>query len=86
MSLGEELALEQKIESNLYWTNLYQKIEQDAFEGIWTTRDGRKVPVSRMSIGHIRNAINMLDKIDKTDLFYPWVYRFKDELRRRGIK
>ena len=69
MSLGEELALEQKIESNLYWTNLYQKIEQDAFEGIWTTRDGRKVPVSKMSIGHYSTYKQQLKNFQKVSIF-----------------
>ena len=38
-------------------------------EAVWTTRDGRQVPVKKMSTNHIINTINMIDRqVDFEDL------------------
>ena len=62
----------------------YRCIEDEARIGVWTTREGEKIPVSEMTTRHINNAISYLERNDTTDLMMPWIIRFKKELERRA--
>lgn len=63
-----------------------QQVELNAMRGFWKMRDGKKIHVSDMSESHIRNTIKFIQKVDHTDLYLPWINRFKNELRERGLE
>lgn len=79
MSMGNEIAAETEADFAVF----EGKIEQEAKEGIWTTKDGRRIPITEMSDRHIENTIRMLERNDTMDVYYPWVVRLKKELERR---
>jgi hypothetical protein len=84
MSLGEEL----HYELLAHIDGLYHKIKSEAESGIWTTRSGEKIDIHDMSNNHIKNALAMVEKLNKdsNDMMFPWEMRFKQELRNRGVK
>lgn len=63
----------------------YIEIEYESMRGFWTTRDGTRIHVSDMTESHIRNTIRYIERVDKIDLYLPWIDRFKRELRERGL-
>lgn len=48
-------------------------------EPIWITKNGDKIPLSKMETRHIINCINLLESKGK----YKWYKIFQDELIRR---
>ena len=64
----------------------YMYMEQEAKQGYWTTKSGETIHISDMTENHIRNCIKYIEKHDKEDLYLPWIYEFKEELKRRGLK
>lgn len=84
MSLGEDF----RYEILAHIDGLYYKIRSEAESGIWTTRSGEKIDINDMSNNHIKNALAMVEKINKdsNDMMFPWEMRFKQELRKRGVK
>lgn len=50
-------------------------------EPIWTTKDGEKIPLSKMETRHIRNCIRLLESRGKFK--HKWYRIFQDELERR---
>lgn len=81
MSLGLDIIPELEIDEQVR----YMKVEEDAKKGYWLTKDGRILHVSQMSEKHIRNTIKYIERVDKTDLYLPWINRFKRELKERGL-
>ena len=79
MSLGEDYIAELSVESALK----YFKIKSDAEKGIWITKDGRKIPIEKMTTSHIENTIKLLERKNIMDLWLPWIERFKKELEKR---
>ena len=65
---------------------LYHDIEVQAKNKIWTTKDGTKIPVSKMTDSHILNTINLIKRKDRHDYYLPWIKVFEEEMRRRGGK
>ena len=79
MSLGSEYISE----SYANEVELRMEIEKSAANGIWTTRDGKRIRIIDMSEDHIKNTINYIRKNDSTDMMLPWVTVFQNELKRR---
>lgn len=50
----------------------------------WTTRDGRKVPVTEMTDAHLQNAIAMLEKMRDPIFFAVLARRLLPRLQRAG--
>ena len=61
-----------------------EEIKEDAESGYWETKDGGIIHVSKMETSHIKNCIRFIERNDKTDMYYPWIVRFKEELKARG--
>lgn len=36
-------------------------------QAVWTTKDGRQIPIKELSANHIRNILNMLDRQSEID-------------------
>ena len=80
MSYGRELAEDMAMVFDLY----QEKVKRDAEKGIWTMRDGTKIPVEEMTTSHLQNTIRFLErKEDTTDLWLPWIVRMQEELEKR---
>ena len=77
---GAECKIEMEIERDME----YLRISNEADKGIWTTRDGRKIPITEMTDAHLTNTINYLKRIDTIDMYYPWIVVMKEELERRN--
>ena len=80
MSLGSEYISE----SYANEIELRMEIEKSAANGIWTTRDGRRIHITDMSEDHIKNTINYIRRNDSVDIMLPWVVAFQNELIRRN--
>lgn len=80
MSFGSEAIAEAEADFAVF----ERMIEHSAKSGIWTTKDGREIPVAEMSDRHIRNALAMLERNNACDIYMPWICRFKKELSRRN--
>lgn len=63
----------------------YQRIQKEAEQGIWTTKNGKHIAVSDMTDEHIVNTLNMLKRFDDNDMYLPWIERFEAELRYREV-
>ena len=63
---------------------IYEEIEAEAHEGIWQTKDGKRIPVSEMSDSHLRNTIAYLERKDDCDLMLPWIEVMRNELDKRS--
>lgn len=80
MGYGSEIAEEMEGD----FAVLEAIIETSAREGIWTTRDGRRIAVEDMTDSHIRNTIAYLKRNDVCDIYLPWITRMRRELERRA--
>ena len=80
MSLGSEAVVEAEADFAVF----EGVIESSAKSGVWTTKDGREIPITEMSDGHIRNVLAMLERNNVCDIYMPWICRFKKELSRRN--
>lgn len=80
MSLGSEYVSE----SYANEVELRMKIKKSAANGIWTTRDRRRIHITNMSEDHIKNTINYIRRNDSLDMMLPWVAAFQNELIRRN--
>ncbi|MCR5669671.1 MAG: hypothetical protein K6G10_01580 [Butyrivibrio sp.] len=79
MSMGTEAALEADMDEYIRYMN----IERDAENGFWTMKNGERIHVSKMTEGHIRNTIALLEKNNARDLYLPWICRLEKELNDR---
>lgn len=80
MSLGSDIVSE--MAADFY---AFEGIIEDAARaGIWTMKDGTRIPVTEMTDLHIRNTIRMLERKDKYDIYMPWITRLREELERRS--
>ena len=79
MSYGSEATAEMEAD----FAVLEATVETSAREGIWTTRDGRRIAVEDMTDSHIRNTIAYLERNDVCDIYLPWIVRLKRELKKR---
>lgn len=50
-------------------------------EPIWTTKNGDKIPLSKMETRHIRNCVRLLETKGKFN--HKWYKIFQEELERR---
>ena len=80
MSYGEEMAAE----AEAYLGYIESAVKESARSGIWETKDGRKIPIEKMTDTHLDNTISYLERNDTMDLWFPWIMRLKDEKERRG--
>lgn len=79
MSYGSEWIVENAWKLDL----LIDEIETKAREGIWETKDGRKMRIKDMSTRHIENTIAMLKRNDSFDIYLPLIGIMEKELERR---
>lgn len=79
MGYGSEIAAEMEADFAAFEAS----VETSAREGIWTTRDGRRIAVEDMTDSHIRNTIAYLERNDVCDIYLPCIVRLKRELKRR---
>lgn len=79
MGYGSEIAEEMEIEFDLY----RMMVKSDAEKGIWTMRDGTRIPVEEMTTSHLQNTIRFLKRKDFEDLWFPWICRMEEEVERR---
>lgn len=80
MGYGSEIAAEMEADFAAFEAT----VEMTAREGIWTTRDGRRIAVEDMTDSHIRNTIAYLELNDVCDTYLPWIVRMRRELERRA--
>lgn len=81
MSMGREW-----IADHMYEYDIQGRIEDDARQGVWTTKDGREIQVKEMTTRHIRNTIAYLEKRNTLDIYEPWIEVFKKELDKRAYE
>lgn len=60
-------------------------IEKDAASGIWTTKDGTRIPLEAMTDSHLLNAYRMVVKNNIMDMLLPWVVALEKEMERRQL-
>ncbi len=85
MSYFEDYILDSLIDAHFSRFSRYMRIKEQAEKGYWTTKDGKKIHVTKMTESHIRNAMKLLEQSDKEDLYLPWIKVFLEELKRRGL-
>ena len=79
MAYGSEAIAEMEAD----FAVLEATVETSAREGIWITRDGRRIAVEDMTDSHLRNTIAYLERNDVCDIYLPWIARMQKELERR---
>lgn len=79
MSMGREWIAEHEYD----FYDIQGRIEDEAEHGVWTTKDGKEIPVEDMTTSHIQNTIKYIERTDKYDLYEPWLKVFKKELEGR---
>ena len=79
MSYGEEMAAE----AEAYLGYIESAVKESAKSAIWETKDGRKIPIEKMTDAHLDNTISYLERKDTIDLWLPWIMRLKEERDRR---
>ena len=79
MSYGQEIAMEQMIEREL----IYQHACDMAEKGLWETKDGQILSVSKMTDQHISNCIAML-KRSNSPYAEPFIIMFENEQNKRS--
>lgn len=57
--------------------------EESSDEPVWTTAEGKHIPLSKMSSSHIHNCINML-KGKRSVQAEKWIANFTKEINRRS--
>lgn len=60
-------------------------IEKDAKSGMWTTKDGTRIPLEAMTDNHLLNAYRVVVKNNVMDMLTPWVVALKKEMKKRGL-
>lgn len=65
------------------WEQARLDVEDEAEYGVWTTKDGKQIPIEEMTTSHIQNTIAFIKRTDETDLYLPWIKVFERELERR---
>lgn len=89
MGIGEELMLDAFID-HIFWL---EEVWSDIDEGVWTTKDGTQIHVSKMSASHIQNCIKMIERTieesgdnwsdNEEQVGYAYIDLFRSELVRR---
>ena len=80
MSMGREWIADHAWE---LYGEMEHDIEEEAERGVWTTKDGREIPVEEMTTSHIKNTIALLERNNCDDMYTPWITVFHKELQRR---
>ena len=57
----------------------------DPCYGMWTTKEGKQIPIRDMKYSHIQNCIALLKKHEPQN-FESWVDRFEIELRLQKLE
>ena len=79
MGLGSDYVSEMEAE----YGALEYHIENEARQGVWTTKEGKRIPIRQMSTRHLENTIRMLERNNSGDIYFPWICRMQEELDRR---
>ena len=90
MSMGQEILDEYAYERDASIKHFEARqcaLSASLKKSVWVTKDGEKLSIQKMSESHIKNCINMLDKItDKNEWAHAerdYIQAFKNELDRR---
>lgn len=92
MSYGEELMEEMLINyllRDFFQYEKYSELRILAEQGIWVTKEGKSIPIQKMSSGHLRNSIALMkrnmDDYDKyaTEIAEQYIKKMQAELNRR---
>lgn len=51
-----------RIDEQDFWNLLYDEQEPEKNDSIWTTKDGREIPIRNMETSHIKNTMKYLIK------------------------
>ena len=78
MSLGSEARSEIDVEISLQRLEFERRVKN----GIWITKDERRIKITEMTDKHIENVIAMLKRMRSEDAEI-WLVRFEEEQRRR---
>lgn len=78
MSYGKEILIEQMIDEEL----LYQRACSMAQKGLWQTKDGQLLQVSKMTDKHIANCLSMLQR-NFNPYTEPFIQMFVKEQEKR---
>lgn len=79
-------AMIQEFEEMLVSDMLYDSMHNDYVHGIlqWTTKEGEKILVSKMTDSHLQNTINHLKKKGSTDASSIWIEILEIEQLKRS--
>ena len=70
----------------------YGETEDEAFERfikdssrqkVWQMKNGKRIHVSKMTISHLKNTINMLKNKSNAQKYQPWIDTLQKELDNR---
>ena len=79
--LFDSMRVKEELDETRQFVEDYLKVRDNY---IWKTREGKKIPVSKMENGHLKNTIRYLQRYED-QLAKDWVHIFKCELKFRKI-
>ena len=81
MSLAEDIECQVG-----YLENCMENCYDNAKRKIWETKDGRKIPYSKMTTSHLINTITFITRKPKDHWMYAHLEGLQDEYTNRVIK
>lgn len=61
--------------------DMFEDIDLDT--SVWTTRDGKRIPLEKLETSHLDNIINLLERSKKNFVVEEWLDALKEEGERR---